>query len=763
MKRTGTLLIAIIAALLPLQIAPAQAAPVADPPPTPGTQQVLAADDTATLDDGGRLYYVDPLPQVTEDLVEPSRSQSATTAQAGLAIPALHSRPASTHTIFLDFDGVTLGSSNAWVTSAQDPISAGTKTGFTLDANPDFDAAEIAYIQKVWKIVAEKYSPYDVDVTTVDPGVAGYTRTNSADNVYGTHVVITDDPGPVSQVCNSQCAGVAYNDSFSSNFGTTNVYNNTNYEPAWVFSSQTFGSPQVTALDAAHEIGHTLALNHDGDTTHPDYYLGHANWVPIMGITNQNAVSQFSKGEYAGANNAQDDLAVIGSKGNSGAAGSLIVADDYILSSGAPTGAAALGDQTAYDLDGIITNAADDDLFSIDRTCSTALTATATGIGAGQSVDLKVEILDNSNGVLASNNPASGQTYVGGASNAYEPTGMDAAATLPAPIAGTTYRIRVDGVGVGTASTGYTDYGSIGQYHLSITGCPAPAPNVPGAPESASATPNPHTTTGTVNWTAPTTDGGSPVTEYRITGLPTGTVDPGNVLTYDATGLVPGTTYNLGITAKNANGYGSIRMTTLRVATWVPTSKPTLTVTRSGTTATLTYTAPANPGKATLTSWFVNRTGPGSTPADKTVTTNSTTMAGLLAGTQTFTVRPNYAADDTAGVQTSDPKSIVVTTKPSAPRIGTAVSGKAGGTRTATAKWAAPLSNGGVAITSYRVVAYKFVSGRVTRTYVSKTLVGSARSFVFALPRGSFKFRIIAYNSVGASPSSAYSKLVSAR
>jgi hypothetical protein len=66
---------------------------------------------------------------------------------------------------------------------------------------------------------------------------------------------------------------------------------------------------------ASHEAGHNVGLGHDG-TASVGYCQGHGAWAPIMGVGYYRGISQWSKGEYAGANNTEDDHAVIGSHGS---------------------------------------------------------------------------------------------------------------------------------------------------------------------------------------------------------------------------------------------------------------------------------------------------------------------------------------------------------------------------------------------------------------------------------------------------------------
>ena len=159
----------------------------------------------------------------------------------------------------------------------------------------------------MWRQVSETYSPFDVDVTTADPGQAAITRSSSSDTTYGTHVVITSSPTPRQQVCGG-CLGVAWVGSFDG------VDTAARYQPAWVFAYDAGFDPMVVAQAASHETGHTLGLQHDA-TTSASYYAGSTAWGPIMGSSADRAVSQFSRGEYAGANNTEDDLAIIASNG----------------------------------------------------------------------------------------------------------------------------------------------------------------------------------------------------------------------------------------------------------------------------------------------------------------------------------------------------------------------------------------------------------------------------------------------------------------
>ncbi|MBO9523982.1 MAG: fibronectin type III domain-containing protein [Nocardioidaceae bacterium] len=700
---------------------------------------VLREDKTAWIAPNGRLFYAEtaadadsaPRP-VAQDIAPPTEPLASTFL--------LHSKPGSAHTMYLDFTGHTLAAGNEWVPNG---YPAGVAfNGFSIDGTyGTFTADEQAYVQEVWRIVAEKYSAYDVDVTTQDPGSAALNRDGALDTTYGSRIVFTNDSrAKPAALCPSGCLGVAFVGSYDDPADATGTS-----EPAWVYTAELTDIPSYAANVAAHEVGHNLGLLHDGTLTAGDdsYFGGSGNWFPIMGA-GYYAVGQFSKGEYGDANETQDDLAVIESHGVPQRP------DDW----GDAATPSPLGQAVTYAEDGVIENRTDVDAFTVDRTCTAPMTVRATGIGEGQALDIQLTVTGPSGTVV--DDPESAQVTT---TFPFTPTGLDAELIVSQGTG--SYQIEVDGVGHGSAlSGGYSDYASIGQYHLTITGCDGASGNTPGAPATVTTTAAPRTTTATVSWTAPTVVGDGAVTGYRISGSPEGTIDvPAGTTSRLLKGLSPGTTYAIQVSALNQFGAGTPGSDDLYVPTYLPATAPGLSVRVIRNTLRATWSTPANPGHAEFTLWRLSING--QIFDDPYGDHSGFDISGFPNGS--FTARLVLFANADYGTSTP-PATRTFSVGASAPRIGRAASGARGGKVTATARWAAPAVLGGYPIRGYKVLAHQLNSrGKIVRTYGSTLRSAASRSYVFRLPKGRYRFRVVALNALGYTAASRYSTIVTAR
>jgi hypothetical protein len=226
----------------------------------------------------------------------PAVQQTATPAASNplSSLPALASNPGAAAKLYLDFNGHFQASWGSF-SNATTPV-------FDQDGDAaTFSDAELTTIQQVWARVAEDYAPFNVDVTTIDPG-------NLANRVVA-HIAIG---GNWSDWYGHAAGGVAYIGGFY------NAAPNVGY----VFEAALGnGNARYVAEAASHEAGHLFGLLHqarwNGSTLVEPYHSGNANWAPIMGVGYYATRTTWHNGATSASPNAlQSDMAIIAGASN---------------------------------------------------------------------------------------------------------------------------------------------------------------------------------------------------------------------------------------------------------------------------------------------------------------------------------------------------------------------------------------------------------------------------------------------------------------
>jgi hypothetical protein len=344
--------------------------------------------------------------------------------------------------IYCDFDGEVVNQP-LWDTN-------------TINAAPSGLSDES--VLEILKLVAEDFAPFDVNVTN-DRSV--YDRTPTYKRVMCISTP-TDTASPGS-------GGVAFLDTFRDDL------------VCWNFN---LSGDTISGDTISHEVGHTLNLDHHGDNSQnsSEYHDGHSSesrdWGPIMGSAFDAEMVQWSDGNYTFATNSnQDDLQLITNYGLS------YRADDY--GNDSATGENISISNIPATRYGIIERSTDVDVFNVTYSSLGKVQVAGTGReGAQSNLDVGLRILDSDEVIV------------------YEQTGdtTDNALTELLLEPGT-YQVSIQGDSsgnpYGNPATGWSSYGSLGQYEVSFLPDP---PSFSDAIEQYSII----TLTGDANWVAQT-------------------------------------------------------------------------------------------------------------------------------------------------------------------------------------------------------------------------------------------------------------------
>ena len=325
--------------------------------------------------------------------------------------------------------------------------------------------------------------------------------------------------------------------------------------------------------------------------------------------------------------------------------------------------------------------------------------------------------------------------------------------------------ITVSGLTNGTPYTfTVTATNSVGTGSASSASSSVVPATVAGAPTSLVTTPG-QSQIG-LSWTAPSSNGGSSITDYTVQYKLTSsgtwlTFADGTSTTTSAivTGLTNGSSYDVQVLAVNSLGSSAPVTATGITPLAAPTVSDAVTSlvgTPGSTQVGLTWTAPASNGGSAVTDYVVEykltSSGTWLTFADGTSTTASATVTGL-----TNSSSYDFRVAATNGVGQSTYATITGVTPAAAPTAPAAPSQLGVSTDTTTGHlvvgWTAPASNGGSAITDYLIEIR--LSGSSSWTTVSHgAFTGTSFDITTGLTSGqSYDIRVSAINAQGTGPS----------
>jgi len=278
----------------------------------------------------------------------------------------------------------------------------------------------------------------------------------------------------------------------------------------------------------------------------------------------------------------------------------------------------------------------------------------------------------------------------------------------------------------------------------------------PGAPRNLQATPGDGQVT--LNWQPPSNDGGSPILLYTIyrgnsSGGESFLITVPLVLSYSDGGLTNGVTYYYKVSAVNNEGEGpkSNEASATPTAPATPPGAPQgLVATAGDATVTLTWSAPSSNGGSPITNYRIYRstTGGGETPQatiGNVLTYSDTAVTNGVTYYYEVSALNNVGEGPRSSEASATP--IAPTTAPGAPRDLGAVAGDA----TVALAWSSPSSDGGSAITNYKVYRGT-ISGQLSLLATLPNVLSYTDS---AVTNGqTYYYKVTAVNAVGEGPRS---------
>jgi hypothetical protein len=273
------------------------------------------------------------------------------------------------------------------------------------------------------------------------------------------------------------------------------------------------------------------------------------------------------------------------------------------------------------------------------------------------------------------------------------------------------------------------------------------SPTAPTAPTSPSLTRG--NAQITVNWSAPSDNGGAAIDNYLVEYRPVG----GNWSTFGTpsaspviiTNLQNGQAYDVRVSAHNSVGYGPVVSAGTATPITTATAPTSLAASVTGGQTEVSWSAPASNGGSAITGYKVEHSTDGTTWTQSSASTSSPhTITGLTNGTA-YQVRVTPL--NGAGAGTASTTSVTPGVVPTSPQNVAAATGR----NSSDVTWTAPVDNGGYAITGYKI-EYSTDGGSTWTTAVAST---QSPYTLTGLTNGTaYQVRVSAINAIGTSGSS---------
>ena len=268
-------------------------------------------------------------------------------------------------------------------------------------------------------------------------------------------------------------------------------------------------------------------------------------------------------------------------------------------------------------------------------------------------------------------------------------------------------------------------------------------------------------------WSPPTDNGGSAITNYRVTFSRTGKTfstvrRSSSARRHSLTGAWSNTTYKVQVQAENAVGVGPAASRSITTPTPTPSGEApdaprnvrlqVVNESDGSRTVVATWSPPTDNGGSAITNYRVTFSRTGKTFS--TVRRSSSARRHSLTGARSNTnYKVQVQAENAVGVGPAASRLITTPTPtpsgeaPDAPRnVRLQVVNESDGSRTVVATWSPPTDNGGSAITNYRVTF-----SRTGKTFSTVRRSSSARrhSLTGARSNTNYKVQVQAENAVG--------------